>query len=217
MRTRPLLHALAGAVLVAGLVACTGPDDSEPRVAGTAEVASPSTSASPVATDVPDAQGDAAAAGDDAGAGDAVAQPAPGELPTAPPVDIADEADFGTGVTAEITQVEAIEGEGRGLGERSGPALVFELEVTNGSSGPVDMGTVTVNLADATGAPAAPLSGPPAAPFSRSVEPGGTAVGTYVFLVPPAARDQVTLEVAYTTEAPVVVFAGDPDGVRPRS
>lgn len=209
MRTRPLLHALAGAALVAGLVACTGPDDAEPQVAGTVEVASPTASAS-----------DSAGAQDDADTtpapGDAAA-PAPGELPTAEPVDIAAEADFGTGVTAEITAVEAIEAEGRGLGERSGPALAFSLEVTNGSGEPVDMDTVTVNLADAKGAPAPPLSGPPAAPFARTVEPGATAVGTYVFLVPPDSRDQVTLEVSYSTDASVVVFAGDPDGVRPRS
>lgn len=212
MRIRPLVHAVAGAALVVGLVACTSPDESEPRVAGAVDVASPSPSATEQAAGEADGSDAAKPAPPDA-----PGQPAPGELPTSPPVDIAAEADFGTGVTAEITQVEKIEAEGRGLGERSGPALVFHLELTNGSSGPVDMDAVTVNLADATGAPAAPLSGPPAAPFSRTVEAGGTAVGTYVFLVPPAARDQVALEVSYSTDASVVVFAGDPDGVRPRS
>lgn len=211
MRTRPLVHAIAGATLVAGLVGCTGPD-TEPRVAGTVEVATPSASASASAD-----AGTGAADTATPAPSDAAAAPAPDELPTAPPVDLSDEADFGTGVTAEITQIESIEAEGRGLGERSGPALVVHLEVTNGSSEPVDMDTVTVNLADATGAPAAPLSGPPAAPFARAVDPGNTAVGSYVFLVPPDARDQVTLEVSYSTDASVVVFAGDPDGVRPRS
>lgn len=207
MRTRPVARLVVGAVLVTSVVACTGPDGSEPRVAGTVDVATPSVTASPSQPDADD--GPAPADGDEGAA--------PGDLPTAAPVELTEVADFGTGVTAEVQQVEAIQAEGRGPGELSGPALVFRIAVTNGSGAPVDVDAVTVNVADMTGAPGAPLAGPPAEPFTGSVEPGASAVGTYVFAVPADSRDLVQLEVSYSTDASVVVFAGDPDAATRRS
>ncbi|GIG38662.1 hypothetical protein [Cellulomonas phragmiteti] len=211
MGLRRLVKVVTGALLVTSvLVACTASDDAEPQVAGTVDVATPSESAR---SPQPDATSSASSAPEP---GDGSA-PAPGELPTMPPVGFADAADFGTGVTAEVVRVDPIEAEGRGPGELSGPALAFRVEVSNDSAAPVDLASVTVNVTDAAGAPGAPLSGPPAAPFTGAVDPGGSATGTYVFLVPDAARDQVVLEVSYSTDASVVVFSGSPDDARPRS
>lgn len=146
-----------------------------------------------------------------AGDGDAAAPGTAGDaLPTAPPVDLDEEASFGTGVTATVVRVDAIEAEARGPGEISGPALAFEVEVTNGADAEVSLDAVTVNLTDADGAPGLPMTGSPADPFGGVLAPGRSTTGVYVFTVDSDARDDVTLEVAYTTEAHVVLFRGDP-------
>lgn len=205
----------AGAVLALALllVGCSAPDDApSPSASGSPVTSSPSASPTDGGTGAPDDGG----AADDApgGTGDDGAAPAPGTagdaLPTAPPVALAEEADFGTGVTAELAAVRAIQAEAHGPGEIAGPALAFDVVFVNGSAADVSLDTVTVNLTDADGAPGIPMAGPPADPVEGVLAAGARATGTYVFTIPEGARSTVSLEVGYTTDAQVVVFAGDP-------
>jgi hypothetical protein len=116
--------------------------------------------------------------------------------------------DFGGGVTVHVTQVTAATTQARGPGEVSGPGLVFTLELANASAKAIDLSNVVVSLLDSTKAPASPISGSPARPFAGRIPAGDHATGVYVFTIPKAHRRSVTLNVSYTTEAPVVVFVG---------
>lgn len=210
-RTRRWAAVAVAGVLLAG---CSAPDD-DPTPSPTASPGASPTAETPDgdATEAPDDD----AAGEDDASGDAGAAPAPGTagdaLPTAPPVALDEPADFGTGVTATLAAVRAIQAEAHGPGEIAGPALAFEVVFTNGGSAPVSLDTVTVNLFDATGTPGSPMVGSPADPVEGELGPGATTTGVYVFTVPPDARSTVSLEVSYTTDAHVVVFQGDPSAI----
>jgi hypothetical protein len=126
----------------------------------------------------------------------------------AEPVGIGDTADFGNGVSARLTAVEAVEAEAHLPGEFSGPAVALTIEVTNGSSGTIDLGTVTVDLTFRDGLSAYPVLDPERRPFSGDLASGDAASGSYVFTLDPAERSDVALRLSYTTEAPTVIFAG---------
>ena len=57
-------------------------------------------------------------------------------------------------------------------------------------------------------APASPVNDPSSAPFSGTVEAGGTAQGVYVFSIAEGDRSEVTLSVGYEAGAPILVFTG---------
>lgn len=130
--------------------------------------------------------------------------------PTKAPVPLSKPADFGTGVVAKLDTIESIVATAHGPGEISGPALAFTITVTNGSATAVDLGNVIVNLTDAHGAPGVSMFGSPAVLLTGDLAVGASATGTYVFAVAPSASSSVRLEVSYSTQAPTVVFAGDP-------
>lgn len=204
--TRPGRGAvLAAAALVAvlGLAGCTSDPEPEPT---------PSSSQSPTASADPEPDvTETAEPGPDATdqpAGEAVA-PEPGTLPTAPPVALDEVADFGTGVTTRVDSVDGIEAQAQGPGEVSGPGVAIDLTVTNDSAAPVDLALFLVNLTDADGNPGIPMLGDPAEPVQGVLAPGGSVSGTYVFTVDEDARDGIRIEASYSTDAPVVVFAGD--------
>jgi cytoskeletal protein RodZ len=129
---------------------------------------------------------------------------------TAPPVEVSlDEgADLGA-VDVEITQIESVEGEARGVGERSGPSLRITLALTNSTSEPVATDLALVNLyygEELT--PATELSGPGVEMFPSTAGAGETVTGRLVFLVPEDERDHVVIEFTYSTEAPKALFSG---------
>jgi hypothetical protein len=126
----------------------------------------------------------------------------------ADPVGIDDTADFGNGVSARLTAVEAVEAEGNLPGEFSGPAVALTIEVTNGSRQSIDLGAVTADLTFRDGVSAYPVRDPERRPFSGELAPGDVATGSYVFTLDPAERADVALRLSYTTEAPTVIFAG---------
>ena len=124
------------------------------------------------------------------------------------PVGIGDTADFGNGVTARLTTVDAVNAEAHLPGEFSGPAVALTIEVANGSSRTIDLGTVTADLTFRGGLSAYPVRDPGRRPFSGDLAPGEVATGSYVFTLDPAERGDVALRLSCTTEAPTVVFAG---------
>ncbi|MGY1727479.1 hypothetical protein ACI79J_10960 [Geodermatophilus sp. SYSU D01062] len=129
--------------------------------------------------------------------------------PSLDPVGFDDEAAVGNGVTATVEGLEAVEGSAEGPGQVAGPAVRVTVRIVNGTDAPVSLDAVAVDMThgpDAT--PASPLDDVSAAPFSGTVEPGGSAAGVYVFTVPEDDRDAVTVAVGYQAGAPYLVFAG---------
>lgn len=127
----------------------------------------------------------------------------------AAPVTFEEPAEIAPSFNAAVREIRAIDGVGQGIGEISGPALAFTVTLTNNTGAALETFGVVVNAYDSTAAPAIPLLGDPnAEQLPGSIAPGGTATGTYVFRIPPEARDTVTLTVAFDPESPVVVFSG---------
>ena len=116
-------------------------------------------------------------------------------------------ADFGDRVTARIAAITSVTATGSQPGEVSGPAVQVDVEITNGTSAELSLGTVTVNAyygADLT--PAAPYSQPRSAAFPATLGPGATATARYVFSVPTDAQDSVVITVDKSAGDPIVVF-----------
>lgn len=135
----------------------------------------------------------------------ATAPPVPGATVT---VDVDEQAEFGTGVTASIVDVEAVEVEARLPGERSGPGVVLTVEVVNGTDEAITLDFVSVDLIGDDGASALPVELAEPDALSGELEPSGTAVGHYQFLIPLEQRDAATVAVSYSASAPTLLFTG---------
>jgi hypothetical protein len=138
-------------------------------------------------------------------------------LPTPPipvagttiPAELDSAVDFGTGVVAAVTDVEAVEVVGRLPGERSGPGVRISIEVTNGSDEQISLDFVTVDLINSEGASAIPVEEETPRTFSGSLEPGASAVGVYQFFIPSEQRASAFLTVNYASDQPTALFSGD--------
>ncbi|WP_111767664.1 hypothetical protein [Nakamurella deserti] len=128
---------------------------------------------------------------------------------TNPPVAVTDTADYGNGVTASLTKTEKLTTTAELPGEIAGPGVALTVRLVNDSDAPIDLGVVVVDLQDAAGTPAIPMTTSPAAPMTGSLAPGASADGTYVFTLPSTYTGPATVSVSYTVDAPVVVFTGD--------
>lgn len=105
--------------------------------------------------------------------------------------------------------MKAVDGEARGVGEVSGPAVQFTLEVTNSTERPISLAEAVVNAeAGIERFPAEMLSGPGAVPFPPVVAPGRTVSGVYVFQIPPEQREAVRVLFHYQAVSPVAAFEG---------
>jgi hypothetical protein len=135
-------------------------------------------------------------------------------LPTLPPVELDQEADFGDGVTARVTGVRAVDAEASGAGEIGGPALAFTIELDNRTTEQLPLDTVTVLMVyGGADTPAIPILGDPRArPFSGRLEPDAAKSGVYIFTVPEDGRDDVTLTVSHASLSPIVAFQGSAPG-----
>lgn len=128
----------------------------------------------------------------------------------APPVGIDEVAQFGNDVEGRIVSAQRVEGVGQGVGERSGPALKIDFELTNGSAEPISLDYIVVNLYGADGAPGSLLASDPSSkPMSGSLEPGNSAQGTVVIRLPDPTASSATITISYGAEAPTVVFSGE--------
>lgn len=110
-------------------------------------------------------------------------------------------------VEVSLTSLKAVNAKGVGPGEISGPALAVSVRIVNGTTTPLDMGHVIVNLLDAKGNVATPLS--PSAPFSGSIAAGGSAKGTYEFSIAKNVRKPVEVSVTYDLDQPTALFVGN--------
>jgi hypothetical protein len=130
---------------------------------------------------------------------------------TKPPVSLRAVADFGTGVTAQIMSIKAIEYHAVAPGQVSGPGLRLVIQVNNGTGKSIDLGNAVVTIADARGTPAVDMhgQGSSSSPLRGLLAPRHKASGSYVFTIPAGHRDPVTINFSYVGGGPVVLFKGD--------
>jgi hypothetical protein len=144
---------------------------------------------------------------------------------TRPPVSLRAVAHFGTGVTARILSIKAIEYQAVGPGQVSGPGLRLVIQVSNGTAKPIGLDNAVVAVADARGTPGVAMNITPTGsgggaghpgpgnfsyPMQGVLAPGHQASGTYVFTIPAGHRDPITVNFSYAGGGPVVLFRGDP-------
>lgn len=186
-----------------------------PTATSPSATAAPSASASGSASDEP--SGSASASGSaspsSTTSAGATSDPSPDEsrsIPTRKAVPLDDEAEFGDGVTAELTSIKAIDAEAKGIGEIAGPALKLTIALKNGTDESIPLDYVVVNtLYGKDKLPATAIYGDPDAdPFRGTLKPGKSATGVYIFSVPEDERDKVRITVSHESLSPIVVFTG---------
>ena len=118
-------------------------------------------------------------------------------------------ASFGNDVTLKIDKVESIDAVAKVPGEISGPAVVFDITMTNGASSAIGLDSVAVTATTAGDKPVSELSTDPAAPFRGVLEPGASSTGKYVFLIPKSERGKVEVTVQYAAPVGIVTLTGD--------
>lgn len=129
--------------------------------------------------------------------------------PVAAPVTLQAKKTVKGGVTATITELAAVQGVAKGIGEIAGPAVRFKVTVTNDTAIPLSLDGAAVDVSfGSEEEPASPLSGPDPVAFPSSVAPGASGTGVFVFGVPPEARDKVTIHFNLEAETPIATFAG---------
>lgn len=144
-----------------------------------------------------------------AGGGDINETVAPVSLTTAPSVALTETAQFGGGVTADLTSITRQDIAAQGPGEISGPGLVVTIKITNRSSAPINLDAVNVTLDDGNATPASPMSGDPFNPFSGDLAVGAETSAVYVFALPTDYKNPSNFTVSYSTDAAVLVFSGN--------
>jgi hypothetical protein len=203
-RIRPWVLALIGVALIVviGVVVwatvssavTAGVPSSTPTSAG---AATPTPSSA-----VPDATAPATPSAD-SGDGDdtrATAEPVPFDTP----------AEIAPGVSASVGSITAVTGVASGVGESGGPAIRFEVTITNAGAEAIDLQNARVTVdSGADLVPASELSGgPDIVPFPASLEPGASATAAYVFTVPVEARSDVRITLDYLASVPFALFVG---------
>ncbi|MDQ0743983.1 hypothetical protein QFZ62_001291 [Clavibacter sp. B3I6] len=114
-------------------------------------------------------------------------------------------ATFPGSIQARIVSVTPTSTDGGRVGELSGDAVDVRLELVNVTGEAVAVDAVAVNVfygADRT--PATPADSDTV--IRGSLEPGASATGDYVFSVPAASADAISVVVARDAGSPVVVF-----------
>lgn len=195
--TRRTTGLVAGAVTTALMVAgCSG--GSEQAGSTTASAAAP-TASSPGSTAGPGASPQSTA-------GTPSLTPVPSKARTTlPPA--APSRTVAVGGTARTVLLSSrnVTVSGQGPGELSGPGVALTLQVTNGSSSPLDLDAVTVS-ASIRGQEASSSDSAPAKPFTGRLAPGAKAQGVYVFVLPPGGRRPVGVLVSLAPDLPVARF-----------
>lgn len=130
--------------------------------------------------------------------------PTPGsvtETVSAPPVqppreaEVDDTVTLSGGVEVAVVDLDSAEVSNPLPGESGGPAVVATISVTNNDSTGFTTGQLEVSLLDSRGYAAERVTAEPARPLPATVEPGASAQGVYVFLVPEEHRDPIKITV----------------------
>lgn len=220
-RTRS--RAGAGGLVLALLAGCSGQADREaqdldsPAPSVTSEAPSP---AAPSSTPLPSAPTATTPTGTTGPAAEDPSAPRPQPTVPArpverlPPVPLAESegseavAEAGA-LRIEVVDVASVVSAGAGPGQvRGEPAVAFTVRWSNVGTTAVPLGTAVVDLSYGSGTPASPVDGPPSRAVARSVPPGGSVSGVYVFAVPADQRARVALTVSEGPALPTAVFVG---------
>lgn len=205
--------AIVAVALLAWFALTRDSGSTAPTAASPSATAAPSGSPSGSASDEPSGSASASGSASSTTSAGATSDPSPDEsrsIPTRKAVPLDDEAEFGDGVTAELTSIKAIEAEAKGIGEIAGPALKLTITLTNGTDKSIPLDYVVVNtLYGKDKLPATAIYGDPDAdPFRGTLKPGKSAKGVYIFSVPEDERDKVRITVSHESLSPIVVFTG---------
>ncbi len=208
---RWLLVASALVALVAVIAVAVGGGDDDGAADGTTTTTSAATDGAP-STDGGDGGTED---GDDGPDTDGTAPPGQTDSPTVdveplPPVGVGEGADFGGGLIATVKSVESVDLESQAPGETAGPGVLVRLEIRNDTGEAVDLGGVAINATYGTDAtPAIPHQTGPIDVLSGTLEPGGTATGTYAFRLPEDAMGSLVIDVHHAgAETYVIVEVG---------
>lgn len=125
-----------------------------------------------------------------------------------PAVELDKPGDFGTGLVAGITAIEATQGVARAPGEVAGPAIKVSVEATNSSADAISLEGVVVFLSYGEDRTPAAEFRDGSSPLAGDLAGGAGATGIYVFAVPEDQRGDIRVEVSYTGEAPTLAFEG---------
>lgn len=131
------------------------------------------------------------------------------EVSSVPEAPIAGEARLKDKVRVRITTVQAIEAKATIPGDVAGPAVQFDVVVSNGTDQPVPAGNAVVNVSGRDKSPAVMLVGAPTSPFKGDVGARKTATATYAFRVPKDQRVPIRIEVSIDPSLPVAHFTGN--------
>lgn len=143
------------------------------------------------------------------GGGSVTETVAPAEPGATTEAGIDEPADLPDGIRISVASAREIEVTAETPGEVAGPAVAVTLTVDNPTQKARDLSTAMVSLTGSGGTLGQPTTSDPYAPFAGVVPPGGSATGTYVFLLPIEERDALSITVEYLAGAPIALFAGD--------
>lgn len=127
----------------------------------------------------------------------------------AAPVALDQPSDPGDKAVVSLTGITRIEGVGRAIGERSGPALAIAVNVRNDTGAPLDLNFVVLNVYSRSGVPSVELSSDPHVKgYSGILAPGESADATYVFRAP-TDDGPVKITVSHDAAVPAASFEGE--------
>jgi hypothetical protein len=111
-------------------------------------------------------------------------------------------------LTAAIVDPRRVQAQAHIPGEIAGPALSFDLQLTNRGHAAVDVSTnIAVTAQDAAGTPFPPLTSS-TRPVGGMLRAGGQVSGHYVFHLPDNIKNPVTIQVTFAATAEVARFVG---------
>lgn len=123
-----------------------------------------------------------------------------------PPVPVGESATFKGGLVAKVASIDPIDLTANGPGEIAGPGVAVNVELSNDSADPVDLGGVVVNAYSGGGTPASANSSAPAAPATGSLPPGESRKGVYVFQVSREDATSLVVEINWNGSPDVVLI-----------
>ena len=135
------------------------------------------------------------------------AEPVP-DPGTADPVDINEPSTVASGASVRLVSFTSTQAEASLPGEVSGPAVVMVVEFTNGTSEPIDLDGVTVDLQHGDGISAGLVTSADHEALAGVLAPGEAASGSYLFTIPTDDRDEVTVSIKFAADEPRLFFAG---------
>lgn len=128
-----------------------------------------------------------------------------------PPVGLGQVSAYSDKVSARLVSITPVDATARRRGEISGPALAVAVELSNSGSSPVSLESVSVNAYSGPEAtPAIRLLDGATQPLHGTLSAGRSMTATYVFSVPRAQRDQLTVTVSLGAgrDGATAVFSG---------